>query len=376
VTDKRLMLMQRFVTAVSAGSLLHNGNPANLAPLFDIDFNGRMVWDGDGTALERTSTKTLRVGDNLVVAGTLSAAAIAAVGDLNVSGDIIATNFLQGAGPPSGTATLGDLYKNLTDGSIWAYQTTGWVQLSTVPIPAGMTMMGFMTTAPAGWLLVNGQTISKAASGGLWDARPDWQLPGGTQMKLPDARDCFYGWGAPGVRFGNVAPQVQLTVANLPPHKHLVSPTTDAGGAHGHTVSQTPAGAHSHTTVQPSGAHNHSIYDPGHSHPPPPDADAYVTRTIGGGPKRLLDGPWDVGFDPGTGVNVDVYQHGTTGIQTTTAGSNHDHPTDVQGNHTHGFAIDSGGAAHSHPISENTIGSGIPIDIRPPAMGMYLFVKI
>ena len=373
VTDKRLMLMQRFTTALSAGSLLHSANPTDLSPNFDIDFNGRMVWDGDGTALERTGAKQLKISDNLFVQAVI-ATTINLFGDLTVAGDIVGSNYRQGAVNPSGTATQGDIYRNTADGSIWAYQGTVWNQLSTVPIAAGMTMMGFMTTAPAGWLLVNGQTITQAQAGGLWTARPDWQIDA-SHMRLPDAQNCYFAWGAPGTKFGNASAQVTLQVVNLPPHKHLVTPTALADGAHAHTVTQTPAGNHSHVTLQPSGAHTHDVYDPGHHHPTSLPQDTGFLSGRPGAPSGYAFGPNPVVLELNTGENLDQFGRGTTAIQITTAGSNHDHHTDPQGQHTHGFAIDPGGTTHTHPISENLVGSGTPIDIRPPTMGCYLYVK-
>jgi hypothetical protein len=377
VTDKRIMLTTRYQTAVKDGSLLHNSDPIDLHPNFDIAFDGHMVWDGDGTALERSGVKTLRVHDNLDVVASLTAHDLTTVGDLVVNGDIIATNFQEGHGPPSGTATLGDLYKNLDDGAIWAYQNP-WAQLSTVPIPAGMTMTGFMTTAPPGWLLVSGQTISKAQAGGLWQARPDWQLPNGTQMKIPDARDCYFGWGPPGTKFGNLSPQVQIQTANLPPHKHLTSPTTAAGGSHGHTVQQAPAGAHSHLTVADGyygGAHVHGVNDPGHVHyaSDEPNVGAIICTYWGG--QNKLDGLFNDASHTYSVEPVNGVRKAVTGVSITTEASNHQHVTDTQGQHTHGFAIDPTTATHQHPIDEQVVGSGAPLDIRPPTMGMYLFVK-
>jgi hypothetical protein len=375
VTDKRIMLTARYMTAVKDGSLIHNADPVDLHPLFDVAFDGHMVWDGDGTALERSTTKTLRVHDNLSVVGTLTAAGISLTGDLNVAGDVIASNFSQGNGNPSGTATLGDLYKNLADGSIWVFQNGQWLQLSTVPIPAGMTMMGFMTTAPPGWLLVNGQTITKAQAGGLWDARPDWQLVNGTQMKLPDAQNCYFGWGPPGSKFGNASAQVQLQEANIPTHKHLTSPVTSVGGTHVHTVQQAPAGAHSHRTVQPSGAHVHGVNDPGHVHyaSDEPNVGAIICTYWGG--QNKLDGLFNDASHTYSVEPVNGVRMAKTSIAITTESSNHDHPTDQQGEHVHGFAIDPTTSTHSHPIDEKTVGSSAPFDIRPPTIGSYLYVK-
>jgi hypothetical protein len=260
------------------------------------------------------------------------------------------------------------------------WQNGAWDQMSTTVIPAGMTMTSFLPTPPAGWLLVNGQVINKATAGGLWNAMPGW-ITGPDSMQLPDARDCFFAWGSPGTKSGAASPMVSLRVENLPPHKHLVSPTTNAGGSHDHPVTITPAGAHGHVTLQPAGAHIHEMYDPGHTHGAPLGSSTGFICTDWTGMNRV-DGPFNdashtyaVEEFKETGKNVDVFGHGTTGIQTTTASSNHDHPISSAPDHTHNITVGPGGGTHSHPITENTVGGGQPFDIRPPFMGMFLYVK-
>jgi hypothetical protein len=379
VIDKRIMLPNRYVTAVKDSYLVRNVDPVDLHLYFNVDFDGRMTWDGDATALSRVGTKTLKVEDNLQVVSSLSAASLSLTGDLNVAGDLIGSNYRQGNGAPSGAATQGDIYRDLNNGNVWVYQGTAWVQLSTVPIPPGMTMMGMMTTAPAGWLLVNGQTVNKATAGGLWNTFPAWQT-GPDSFRLPDASNCHYAWGPPGTKFGNPTTQFTLSIANLPAHKHLASPTAGAGGTHTHTIQQQAAGGHAHTTGTMQGAHTHDIYDPGHTHPPPYGYGGYVMTDMQGTNK--LDGlfndashTFNVTPIRDTGTCTDAYGHGTTGITVTTANSNHQHTTDVQGQHTHPLSIDPGGSSHTHPITENTVGGGLPFDIRPPSFGMYLFIK-
>src|SRR5215831_11469662 len=76
VTDKRVMLMERFLTAIKDGSLLRNVSPIDMSLYFDLAYDGHITWDGDGTALERSATKTLRVHDNLDVVASLTAGSI------------------------------------------------------------------------------------------------------------------------------------------------------------------------------------------------------------------------------------------------------------------------------------------------------------
>jgi hypothetical protein len=177
------------------------------------------------------------------------------------------------------------------------------------------------------------------------------------------------------VKDGNASSQVTLTVDNMPPHHHLASPTTDAGGAHIHTASTAPAGAHGHST-QTDGQHVHDVRDLGHTHPTTAPNTAYLTKVPQGtGVEGFALGNQDITMPPSTGANLNILGQGVTNISLMPTSSQHDHVLTPAATHTHPVTIDSGGAPHSHPITENTVGGGVPIDIRPPFMGMYLYIK-
>lgn len=379
VTDKRVMLPQRFTTSISAGSLLHNADSANgLAPLFDIDWNGKQQWDGD-TFLERSGTQSLRVTNNLDVVGTLTAQDLGLDGDLIAAGDVTADNLKVGIVNPTVPGKPGDLYRNTATGSLWLYEGGTWKQLATTPIPAGFTMMGFVTTAPQGWLLVDGSRVTRAAAGGLWDALPAWRtvVGGAEYIQLPDAKDCFFGWGAPGVKGGNPSSSVVISTANMPAHRHLTSPSGQmvGAGAHGHGATLLPNGGHTHVTQPNQGSHGHDLDDPGHFHGAFEGGSGFVAA-VWGAPNKL-DGLFN---DASHTWNVDVIPWtfpAKTGIRTMASdAANHTHSTDNPGNHFHSLSIDQQGTNHTHIINEVTVGSGAPLDIRPPFMGVYLYVKI
>lgn len=377
VTDKRIMLMQSFITAINDGApLLRNSDPSTLATLFQIDPFGLMTFIAQGGSVatlggDSTVASGLVVNGAMRVTGALLVAAMT-VASLTSTGKISGSNFHEGPTAPTVgpvTGVNGDIYKNTTDGSVWVYQAGTWAQVSTAVVPPGFTMMGFLSTAPPGWLLVNGQTISMSDAGGLWNARPDWRIDA-SNMRLPDARDCFFAWGNPGVKAGNPTALVPITTANMPPHHHLVSPTTDAGGSHAHGATATADGYHAHTTQGLQGAHVHDVYDPGHVHPPPPGGGGppAIPIRVFSAPAGFALGDQPIVLAPSTGAAA-------TGIAITTGSSNHVHSTDLQGQHGHTISVATGGSAHSHPINESTIGGGQPLDVRPPFMGMYLYVK-
>lgn len=368
VIDKRLMLKQRFVTAVDSGVVLESADTTSLANKFAIDHDGKVRW-GNDTTLERVGAGALRITQHLDVTGTLTADDMALDGGLDVVGVVTADNFRAGITNPTGTAPPGTLYRNLTTGALWVFEGT-WQQLSTTPIPPGFTMPAFTTTAPAGWLLVNGQTVTQTEAGGLWTAFPSWRIDA-THLRLPDARDCFFAWGNPGIKGGNPSPQVSIGVPNLPPHKHLTTPTTGGGGSHSHTASMTTDGAHAHTTLGLQGAHVHGLNDPGHVHPPYPDSSGgppAIPIRVFAAPSGFALGNQPIILAPSTGAAV-------TGLTVTTAGSNHAHSTDTQGSHVHGITVNPFNSNHVHGITEVSVGGGVPIDIRPPFMGLFLYIK-
>jgi hypothetical protein len=383
VTDKRIILAQNFVTAMNDGDgpLVLCVNPADMSRNFQIDPDGRLSFGTDNSFIEHDDANGngVYVSLNLRVEGTATTGGDLDVGGaLNTTGPLVGSNFRQGLGNPSGTGANGDIYKDTSNGNVWAYQAGTWQQLSFTNIPPGMTMTTFLPTPPAGWLLVNGQTISKLASGGLWNAFPAWRTSDGMNMVLPDARNCFFMYGTPGTTGGSSNGMLALQTTNLPPHKHLVSPTTGAGGSHTHSASSDIQGNHSHTTGNIQGAHLHGVSDPGHVHPAAPGGGgppAILTRVFAA-PAGYAQGDQPIVLTPNTGSATTGFNSGGTGGPgVNTAGSNHVHTTDVLGNHQHTITIGPGGGTHSHPITENMIGSGTPIDIRPPFIGMYLLIK-
>lgn len=377
ITDKRIMLPERFVTSILQGSLLHNGDPNNaLATLFDIDWNGKQQWDGDAF-LERVGIQTLKVTRNLNVTDTLHARDETLDGTLTAAGDVISANLKKGTANPTGTANPGDLYRNVSTGTMWLYEGGSWQQMSTVPIPVGFTMMGFVTSAPVGWLLVNGQQVSRVASGGLWDAFPAWRrnVSGNEMVLLPDAKDCFFGWGQPGIRSGQPSPSVTLTEANLPSHRHLTSPSgqMNAAGSHTHSTTVSGGGGHTHSMPSYEGQHSHGAIDLGHNHIPQYDQGGFICAVWEGHNK--VDGYFNDASHTYTVEPLPYTNQGYANILIEHAGQ-HVHSLDTQGAHVHTVTLSADQANHTHPINELPVGSGVPIDIRPPFMGVYLYIKI
>jgi hypothetical protein len=340
---------------------------------------GLVAPKGEVDKILETVVNNLEVTNNLDVVGTLTAQDLGLDGDLIAAGDVTADNLKVGIVNPTVPGKPGDLYRNTATGSLWLYEGGTWKQLATTPIPAGFTMMGFVTTAPQGWLLVDGSRVTRAAAGGLWDALPAWRtvVGGAEYIQLPDAKDCFFGWGAPGVKGGNPSSSVVISTANMPAHRHLTSPSGQmvGAGAHGHGATLLPNGGHTHVTQPNQGSHGHDLDDPGHFHGAFEGGSGFVAA-VWGAPNKL-DGLFN---DASHTWNVDVIPWtfpAKTGIRTMASdAANHTHSTDNPGNHFHSLSIDQQGTNHTHIINEVTVGSGAPLDIRPPFMGVYLYVKI
>src|SRR5580765_247304 len=241
ITDKRVFLPERYRTALDAGTLLGSYQTASLTPRFEIDYSGQHRWGG-GALLWESSPLTLSVHADLNVEGVIGANDLLVQHDITVGGNITSDNLQRGSGPPSGTANDGDLYQDTLNGGLWTMEDGVWQRLSTVPIPVG-TVSGMMRDdEPMGWLKLNGQKTQESRAGGLWALHPEW-LAGGL-LQLPDYTACSLRQGPIGNKGGT--PTSTLREENLPPHKHLRTPsgTTQPAGSHSHNASIQAAGPH------------------------------------------------------------------------------------------------------------------------------------
>lgn len=114
---------------------------------------------------------------------------------------------------------------------------------------AGDIEMTMAATAPTGWLLLQGQLLSNAATNypTLWEAA-DPVFRSGSSLRLPDLRGRVPMGAGTGVgltlrNLGDAlgAESVQLTEAQLASHRHDIGHdhepfSTAAGGSHSHTI--------------------------------------------------------------------------------------------------------------------------------------------
>jgi hypothetical protein len=376
ITDKRVFLSRRFLSTATTGDLLASyAATPSLVAQFRLSAQGYHEWVTD-TRMFRSAPATLRIEDNLDVAEKLTADMVDAT-TVTVAGDITAANLMHGLGPPGAlVGTPGDLYQDQQNGGLWSWENDGggfgWDRLSTTPIPAGMIMASLSSVEPAGWLLMNGRTVSKVQSGGLWDAFPAWRVDAST-LRLPQGNGMFLRQGPLGSDGGKATAKIEI--ANLPPHKHLDSPTTEAGGDHTHLASTEDAGGHQHYTQDGQGIHNHEVNDPQHFHEGVDGgAGGGFIGAMWGGTRRL-DGPFNDASHP---VSVEIVANTKPSPSHVTVRQGqgaHQHFTNAEPPHTHPVTIQPYNAKHTHNVTERSVGGGQDIPILPPYMAVNYLIK-
>jgi hypothetical protein len=165
-----------------------------------------------------------------------------------------------------------------------------------------------------------------------------------------------------------------LQTVNLPPHKHLDSPTTEGGGEHTHLGSTEPAGGHDHTTDPAQGAHGHDVDDPQHAHQGVDGgAGGGFIGAMWGGTRRL-DGPFNDASHP---VSSEIVANSkpSPSYVSVKAGGAHPHRTNYEQPHGHPVTITPFNSQHVHNITERTVGGGQSFDILPPFLGVHYLIK-
>jgi microcystin-dependent protein len=184
-------------------------------------------------------------------------------------------------------------------------------------LPIGAVIMWTGNTAPAGWVLCNGQTVARSDGAG--------------NITAPNLLDrCVVAAGGSypqGTAGGNAF--VTLSASQMPVHNHSAS--TDNPGDHFHRVLGPTSG---------DGDHAHGLQNLGSV---------------------------QAGSDNG-GANVSV----STGYSSGRFQS----PTQNAGAHTHNVDIVSQGAGnHTHNVSIGNAGGGSAVDIRNPYFALYYIMK-
>lgn len=221
------------------------------------------------------------------------------------------------------------------------FRTTVLARLSTRP--TGTIEPTILSTAPAGTLLMQGQTVNRATYPVLWAwAQANGRVVTGlfgvgngtTTFTLPDFRGRFL------IASGTLG--ANTYVPGSLGGDDAINLTTSQLAAHSHTFSFGSAGTHNHGGTGSTGSHSHggSVSTDG-SHGGHSSGTTNVTQS-------------------GSGVTLPASY--------SASGGSHSHSitTDSAGSHSHSIS-DSGSHTHSFDIDDT--GTGAAIDIRPPYIG-------
>jgi len=202
-----------------------------------------------------------------------------------------------------------------------ALDLVGYLESYMSPVGTIISKLSNNTPGDA-WLLVSGQSLSKADYADLYADIGGTFGETATTFNLPDLSDTYLtGAGTLGVGATGGSNNFTLSVSQMPSHAH---PVVDAG----------------HTHAFNGIAHNHTVTDPGHTH------------TTG----------LDAGAAGAAGATVDIAVAGSTGSSTT------------------GVTVDNATASGSNSTEQTgvTIGNSggvTPVDNRPASIGVYHFIK-
>jgi microcystin-dependent protein len=243
--------------------------------------------------------------------------------------------------------------------------------------PGDIKMTGAQT-APEGWLLCNGQAVSRTVFSDLFD-RIGTTFGAGNQtttFNVPDLRGRFPVGAADGAGVGQRggADTVTLTIGQMPNHDHGGGTGQSGGGASGTWGGETGSGGGGgggggSGSTSAGGDHSHSVSGTVASH----------THGTGGGVMGLTAATGATGwgtFLAGGG--------GATGAAAPGLSGN----TGSGGNHSHSFSVSVGAApAHTHSVPShahqipvtgltvNAQGGGTSHENRPPYIGVNFLIK-
>lgn len=176
-------------------------------------------------------------------------------------------------------ASANDTWAKLSVGAqgtiltVGASDTVGWATPA-IQTPAGTISATISSTAPSGWLFLEGQAIANADSTypSLWAAAPaSWKAS--TTLNLPDWRGYYmasYKAASPlfGTLGATVAGATTIGSANLPTHTHAIDHDHPSATSSAANIAHTHSVTHDHgvaiTSSSAGIAHTHSM---AHDHP-------------------------------------------------------------------------------------------------------------
>lgn len=233
--------------------------------------------------------------------------------------------------------------------------------------PAGTILIFAGANAPDGYLLCQGQEVSRSTYSDLFNVIQTLYGAGdgSTTFNIPDLRSrVAVGMNSADTEFNALGKTVgakehQLSTNEIPSHSHSASASISSAGSHSHDASSDSAGDHSHTvTVNSGGAHTHTASSNStgaHTH------TVSGTAASAGNHIHAYAQEWVARSTSHTGV-YGLNGDGTSPTYTGGMGSAGAHTHSISGtaasagNHSHTITVNSGGS-HSHSASSNSAGT-------------------
>lgn len=216
---------------------------------------------------------------------------------------------------------VGASVTSITNADITDERSSATPAVPMVP-PGSMSLFGG-SAAPPGYLLAQGQAVSRTTYARLFDViGTTYGIgDGSTTFNLPDLRQRFpLGKAAAGTgsSLGDTGGEID--------HDHT-NPDVASAGAHTHAdgtlaTDSEPSHTHTNPTTSSNGAHTHTVSEAN-------------------------------GADAGTTTNVDRYNYAVAGSKAT-----HDHTTVSAGAHTHTQGNTGSAGGHSHDVTGATASDG------------------
>jgi hypothetical protein len=380
VIDKRNMLADSLKTKLSPDAdLLMNRNGSG--NLFHIDGAGKTSWQGD-VSIERSAAGTLRVTSKLTIDDTLAVGGTTSMAkSLTVVEKIYSSNLRNASALPADAAgNPGDIFQHSVNGKGYLHQNGKWEEIATLKssVPTGTVITSlqppsYMTSL--GWILLDGGVITETEAGALFTIPAlavfiNTPPSGPRTMTLPDARRRVMLFNPDNVAHVGGQFNFLIGVPNLPPHKH--NPIVQKGGGFSPQITIGRSGTHRHTVT--GGAHGHPINDPGHAHN---GADhilggGFICAAYGG--QNKIDALFN---DRSHTYSVEMAlwtRRALTGISIGSAGSEHTHAVDAQGDHDHQVTMIPV-PAHDHVGSDSSVGEGTAVPFTPAYLSVYAYIR-
>ncbi len=227
--------------------------------------------------------------------------------------------------------------------------------------PVGVISQFAGETAPNGYLLCQGQAVSRTAYASLFNviSTKYGAGDGSTTFNIPDLRGRVpVGKDDRDTDFktlGNMGGEKAhtLTVQEIPAHNHSATLTINSGGAHTHSASSNSTGAHTHSvsgSAASAGGHTHTY--------------GYGKAAYAGGTGNTVPVLDSYGKGDTNTNSAGAHTHSVSG----TAASN--------GAHSHTITVNSGGAhTHTGTVSIGSTGGGQAHNNMQPYIVLNYIIK-